>query len=203
MEHYEYTEFRFGELRFANAPPPAGVRCVDHAAEHSSVTFACGHGLVIRDFSFASFGTPAGNCATPSTLAKSETCDAKVTLDVLNAACVGKDSCVVPVPTCAGGTCSAPWNVSDPCHGAHKWLTASASCEALPTTPPAPTPPGPTVVALEDIVLSAWVVRLPSDGREAGSASLYLTSAPAPGARRPLVPLITRAIPGWRLHSPG
>ena len=179
LAHHEYAEFRFGELRFANAPPPPAPRCVDHAAELSSATFACGGGgMVIRGFSFASFGAPAGSCADPRTLAKNASCDANVTLAVLEAACVGKGSCVVPVPTCAGGTCGAPWSVPDPCRGARKWLSASATCELLPTPAPAPTPGPAAVVALADIELSAWVVRLPSDSREAGSAALSAPGSP-------------------------
>ena len=184
VTHHEYIEFRFGELLFGNAPlppPTAAAACVDHAAEGTTASFSCGSkGLVIAGFAFASFGMPAGSCANGTgTLAANASCDASVALAVLDAACVGKASCEVPVPSCSGGTCKAPWDTPDPCHGEHKWLSAATSCKPGPTPPPAPTPPTPAVVSLADIDVSAWVVRLPSSSASAAaSAALSAPTSP-------------------------
>ena len=65
----------------------------------------------------------------------------------------------------------------DPCHGERKWLSAVATCEKASTLPADAVTDLRGVVALQDIKLSAWVVRLPSDNREGGAAMLR-TAAP-------------------------
>ena len=148
--HHEYIEWRYGELIFGTMPPPSPpspappsqpAPCIDHAAEHSTITLGCpfnnsanATGAAISEISFASFGTPAGSChAGGDDLRHNASCDlgdAAYARTVLSKACLGRSTCTVFVPSCAGGSCSpTPWNGTDPCHGQHKWLSAAVKCE--------------------------------------------------------------------------
>ena len=95
------------------APP---VLCLAGAPENAPATLSCAPGGVITSVDFASFGTPTGSCAAGFS---ESTCAAPSSLAVLQAACLGLNSCTVSVGVDAFG---------DPCNGVVKHLDAAVSC---------------------------------------------------------------------------
>jgi len=81
------------------------------------VSLTCGGGGTISGFSFASYGTPMGDCSTGW---KKGSCDAKDTLAIVTKACVGKPSCSIPVGNSFFG--------GDPCFGTPKHFSGSVLC---------------------------------------------------------------------------
>lgn len=103
--------------------------CVTSAPEGVTVTLSCAAGgaAVISNVSFASFGTPFGNCGNFF----AGTCAAPGSAAAVAAACVGRASCEVPVESGFFG--------GDPCLGTPKQLSAQVACSA-PVPPPVPPP---------------------------------------------------------------
>jgi hypothetical protein len=79
----------------------------------------CPAGKTIDNISFASWGTPAGDCATGFTV--DAKCNAADTMAVVSKMCLGKATCDVPVKLTTFG--------ADPCDDVTKWLAASVHCE--------------------------------------------------------------------------
>jgi hypothetical protein len=83
----------------------------------------------INDILFASYGTPTGTCPT---WAVSPSCNSPNSLDVVKAACLGKNACTVT---------AGPPNFGDPCYGTVKYLDVVATCTGAggyqPTSGPA------------------------------------------------------------------
>ena len=90
------------------------------ANEHETLHLACDVDLAgtIDKITFASFGTPTGAC--PGGFAASS-CDAKTTMKLVEAACVGKASCDIDVSDDTFG---------DPCFQVKKQLAVQATCTA-------------------------------------------------------------------------
>jgi hypothetical protein len=84
-------------------------------AEGSSLTLSCPAGQTIGSVNFASFGTPTGACGN---LAKG-TCDESASVAVVQALCLGRQSCSVPANTGTFG---------DPCNKTVKTLAADVTC---------------------------------------------------------------------------
>ncbi|HEY4159824.1 MAG TPA: glycosyl hydrolase [Polyangiaceae bacterium] len=84
-------------------------------AEGSSLTLSCPAGQTIGSVNFASFGTPTGTCGS---LAKG-TCDESASVAVMQALCLGRQSCSVPANTGTFG---------DPCNKTVKTLAADVTC---------------------------------------------------------------------------
>lgn len=95
------------------APP---VTCAANAAENAPFTFSCPPGGLISAVAFASFGNPTGSCATGFTQGS---CHAPTSTSVLEAACLGQNSCTISVDVNT---------FSDPCNGEVKHLDAQVVC---------------------------------------------------------------------------
>eukprot|EP00039_Didymoeca_costata_P023297 m.6621 g.6621 ORF g.6621 m.6621 type:complete len:1050 (+) comp3560_c0_seq1:189-3338(+) len=155
LEHFEYLEWRYGELQFGGS---VGTSCGDHVNEESTAYISCEGSGVITNFSFASFGTSSGKCdAGP--LALNASCNSPSTLQVLSAACVGKASCEIKVDRTLFG--------KDPCEKVPKWLTYNATC-SNPQNPP-------KAISIEDFNVSAWVIK--AEYNESTSASMATSNA--------------------------
>jgi hypothetical protein len=107
-----------------DAATPTCARVEDNAV----ATFSCGAGATITGVPFASYGEPAGSCA--SGFAPAPACASANASAVLAALCVGREACSLLVNFQAG--------FGDPCAGRAKWLAANVTCSAAP---PAPEPP--------------------------------------------------------------
>lgn len=77
----------------------------------------CADGQHISRISFASYGTPSGDCGD----FKLSSCHANSSKDVLSKACVGRQKCLVPIVSSICG--------GDPCPGMIKSLAATAECQ--------------------------------------------------------------------------
>ncbi|KAG0603309.1 hypothetical protein M758_10G083400 [Ceratodon purpureus] len=76
----------------------------------------CAPGQYISRISFASYGTPSGDCGGFVL----SSCHANSSSDVLRKACVGRQKCAVPIVSSIFGV--------DPCPGLSKSLAAAAEC---------------------------------------------------------------------------
>ena len=86
--------------------------------ENQVLTLACPTlGGVILGVSFASYGTPNGSCASGFA---ASSCTSPMSVAVVTAACVGRQSCTVSAKNSNFG--------SDPCSGTIKSLAANVSC---------------------------------------------------------------------------
>jgi len=99
-----------------------GAACASGVGEGGQADLACPPGLAFSSVAFASFGTPAGTCATGFTRGA---CDAPNSTAVTAAACLGRAWCSVAVSSADFG--------GDPCVGTSKVFSASLVCA----------PPGP------------------------------------------------------------
>jgi hypothetical protein len=132
------------------APAPTPTHLCGKVAEdlqgHPTLDLACPAGQAIAAVTFASFGTPTGDCA--SGFAVNAKCNAAKSLAAVQSRCVGKAACSVPV---VQGLCTAASPCifgKDPCDGVAKSLAASVTCgPAAPTPPPPPPTPMPTLRA--------------------------------------------------------
>ena len=105
------------------APPPGPPAQCAESNENSVVNLGgCPAGKAIADIKFASFGVPLGTCQTGFKV--NPKCDAKNSVAVVRAACIGKASCSV----------DATDNVfnGDPCLGELKRLAVEVSCSTEP-----------------------------------------------------------------------
>lgn len=87
--------------------------------EQQNATFTCPPGAVVDSVLFASFGTATGHCASDD-FQINASCHSNKTTAVLEAACKGKNECVVPVQDTAFG---------DPCFDVKKMLKAKLACK--------------------------------------------------------------------------
>jgi len=78
--------------------------------------FTCPAGQKITGFSYASYGNATGSCSTSFT---NGTCNSVYSRSMLNANCLGKNSCEVPAYNSV---------FTDPCPGTAKTLKAKATC---------------------------------------------------------------------------
>eukprot|EP00753_Platysulcus_tardus_P016336 PLAT5620.1.p2 GENE.PLAT5620.1~~PLAT5620.1.p2 ORF type:complete len:944 (-),score=473.97 PLAT5620.1:101-2932(-) len=108
----------------AQAAVPEGTVCA-YSKEHSGkpAVLKCPTGKVVKDISFASYGTSSGDCGH----FEASSCHSARTLEKAKAACVGKDSCSL-MPTNA--------IFGDPCRGTVKHLNLQAVCADAPSKPP-------------------------------------------------------------------
>jgi len=98
-----------------------GKTCVEGVPENTEVTFKClaaggaapGPNNKFRSVAFASFGTPTGSCAQG--FAVDPTCNANVTVPIVEALCVGKSECRVN---------ASRFTFGDPCFKVHKHFDA-------------------------------------------------------------------------------
>jgi hypothetical protein len=96
--------------------------------EEGALTLACEGGGNFSDVAFASFGTPAGDCA--SGLLRNASCDADASVAVARAACVGRPSCTLWANASVFG--------GDPCLGVRKSLAVALRGACANAAPPAP-----------------------------------------------------------------
>jgi len=128
-------------------------------AEHDNLKLSCTSlgGGTIKSIKFASFGTPTGSCTEG--FKKSSTCDRIGAQPLIEKACVGKSSCMIPALTQYFG--------GDPCFDTVKSLAVSATGCNGGTKPPPPGPPK-TVVFTYNVVVpvgSTARVFLPKMGK--------------------------------------
>eukprot|EP01119_Soliformovum_irregulare_P021723 TRINITY_DN7294_c0_g2_i1.p1 TRINITY_DN7294_c0_g2~~TRINITY_DN7294_c0_g2_i1.p1 ORF type:complete len:1083 (+),score=341.06 TRINITY_DN7294_c0_g2_i1:2597-5845(+) len=95
-----------------------GERCASIPENHN-LTLSCGGsaGGVIREITFASFGTPQGSCKNYD----AGSCHSDKSKSVVESACLGKESCTVT---------ASDEIFSDPCFGTYKTLTVQYVCSA-------------------------------------------------------------------------
>jgi hypothetical protein len=85
------------------------------AAEGANATLTCPTGQTIATVTFASFGTPTGACGSFA----ASSCDESASVAVVQALCVGRNSCSVPANTGTFG---------DPCNKVVKNLAIAVTC---------------------------------------------------------------------------
>ena len=71
----------------------SGVQCQTSIPEAGTATFACPAGATITAVQFASFGTPGGQCGAYTV----GSCNAANSTAITSAACLGKNSCSIPI----------------------------------------------------------------------------------------------------------
>lgn len=117
--------YRRGGAAFAVVPgsvlarsvPASGDGVCEQATEGGTVRLACPSGETIRGIEFASYGSPTGSCADLQT----SSCHAENSLGVVEAACLGRNSCSVAANNGTFG---------DPCRGTRKNLSVRYVCSA-------------------------------------------------------------------------
>ena len=100
--------------------PPSGESQCKNVGVGYDVQLSCAKGGgVIDEVQFASFGLPSGQCRQ---LRANASCDAKSSVDVVKALCVGKQNCTVPATTATFG---------DPCpaSAAQYRLAVQVTCD--------------------------------------------------------------------------
>jgi hypothetical protein len=80
----------------------------------------CEGGSTIDNITFASWGTPTGDCNTGGFKVNPK-CNAADSVPVVSKACLGKASCSIPVDLTEFG--------KDPCDGVTKWLGVQVHCQ--------------------------------------------------------------------------
>ena len=109
----------FGELSASWSINGKDGTCAT-APENSNAHLACSApGDTIKSVTFASFGTPTGDCTDGGNTFKKGSCDLNTTIAKVSAACVGKQSCDLPTTDDFFG---------DPCYGTKKTLAVAISC---------------------------------------------------------------------------
>ncbi|HVV49616.1 MAG TPA: glycosyl hydrolase, partial [Polyangia bacterium] len=94
-----------------------GTTVCGTGAENANVTLTCPAGQTIDKIAFASFGTPTGACGSFA----AGSCNASSSVAVVEALCVGRQSCSVPADNGA---------FTDPCDKTTKSLSIQAVCTA-------------------------------------------------------------------------
>jgi hypothetical protein len=89
--------------------------CAVWPEQTSGPIVSCPPGQTVASFDFVSFGTPTGTCGNFAV----SSCDSATSRSVVEAACLGQQSCAVNVSIGSFG---------DPCPGANKTLTLQAHC---------------------------------------------------------------------------
>lgn len=105
---------------------PAGDSVCASAVEHTNLQVSCANGKAITAVTYANYGTSSGSCGSYV----KGSCAASNSLSVVQAACLGKSSCVVE---------SSNGPFGDPCEGTQKSLVVQVSCGGTASTP-TPTP---------------------------------------------------------------
>lgn len=93
------------------------------ARENTSLTLSCAAGETIRAIQFASYGSATGSCTTGFA---TSTCHAASSKQIVEQACLGKQSCSVEARNSV---------FSDPCGGTAKQLAVVATCGGTVTPP--------------------------------------------------------------------
>ena len=101
IQHHEYREFRWVELKYTT-PEPTHQCAVSKLADYEhSVTLACTvAGATITDWDFASWGTASGECAASgeayaNDFKEDPQCSYSGTAEALTTACIGKPNCTI------------------------------------------------------------------------------------------------------------
>jgi len=105
----------------------SGAHVCGTAAEDASVTLRCPEGQIVDSVVFASYGTPAGSCASFTT----GSCDATSSEAMVESMCLGRSACTVPATNGLFG---------DPCRSTTKRLNVEVACIV---GTPVVTPTGP------------------------------------------------------------
>jgi hypothetical protein len=92
-----------------------GTTVCGAGAENATVTLACPSGQTIDRVTFASFGTPTGACGSFA----AGSCNASSSQAVVEALCIGRQSCSVPATNGA---------FTDPCNKTTKSLSIQVTC---------------------------------------------------------------------------
>jgi alpha-glucosidase (family GH31 glycosyl hydrolase) len=143
---HAYTYFDIGATESGHTvtPPPPGIVCDTKwgdpiGGNTSALVLKCPTGGKISAVTFASYGTPKGDCGHFKTghCAQDRTA-------AMKKLCLGKAECSVKVSNdceaCPNGTCTE--HCGDPCWGnAEKHLSVSVECKGQPVQPPPPAPP--------------------------------------------------------------
>ena len=109
-----YTFFAFDTPATSGTDPFCGTQ-----DEGSALSLECiDAGATITSILFASYGTPSGACPKPVEGA----CNSPSSLTIVQAACVGKNSCKIDVSNGVFG--------GDPCAGTSKTLSVMAHCSS-------------------------------------------------------------------------
>jgi hypothetical protein len=103
----------------ANPPPGPNALC-GRVSEGGTITLAAPPGEIITSVDFASYGTPLGACGGFYL----GTCNATSSQSVVEAACLGKQSCTIDADNATFG---------DPCYGTVKRLYVQATAGSQPT----------------------------------------------------------------------
>eukprot|EP01113_Clastostelium_recurvatum_P001165 TRINITY_DN10483_c0_g1_i5.p1 TRINITY_DN10483_c0_g1~~TRINITY_DN10483_c0_g1_i5.p1 ORF type:complete len:954 (+),score=189.46 TRINITY_DN10483_c0_g1_i5:3058-5919(+) len=90
--------------------------------ETYSLDLNCNYSGRITDIAFASYGTPEGNCPSPSI---DPACHADTSLSVVRNACLGRSACSIQASNDVFG---------DSCVWVHKYLTVIATCSLASNT---------------------------------------------------------------------
>jgi hypothetical protein len=105
------------------APTPAAVKCAKVPEVYHAPTTVwlggCAAGKTIDKITFASWGTPTGDCASGFKI--DPKCNDPDTTDIISKLCIGKAECAVPVSRGEFG--------KDPCLDTAKWLAVSVLCQ--------------------------------------------------------------------------
>jgi hypothetical protein len=119
--------------------------------ENAALKLDCGAGHQITSVSFASYGTPTGNCT--SGFHSDASCNAAASTATVQSLCVGHQSCAVTASNDVFG--------GDPCHLTAKHLSASVQCSKAQDDDGGGGDLHDNAVADDQPVLRAWRVRYP------------------------------------------
>ena len=147
--------------------------------EEGSLTLACDGGGNFSSVAFASFGTPAGDCA--SGLARNASCDAAASAAVASAACVGRPSCTLWANASVFG--------GDPCLGVRKSLAVALRGACANASPPAPV----FSLSVELPPNAAGTAAVPTPGDPGPAGGVVITEGGAPVWR---AGAFVRGVPG-------
>ncbi|CAK0810812.1 unnamed protein product [Prorocentrum cordatum] len=150
FEQHEYWLFRYGELRVKTSlsQSTSACDCIPHLQDEGQVaSFRCPDGQTIDKVTFASYGTPTGQCQDKNganTIAMNSTCHANSSRSVVESLCLGKGSCSFEASSAVFG--------HDPCHKTPKGFAGVVECSGAAGMAVAGDPP---------FKLTAWVVNYP------------------------------------------
>ncbi len=80
------------------------TRCAE-GQENSIVSLSCPYGSVISEVTFASYGTPSGNCGSYEV---SQACNVENTKEIVRDLCLGENSCSIAVTESVFGITPCP-----------------------------------------------------------------------------------------------
>ena len=139
-----------------------GTSVCTSANEFGSVALSCAGGGTIDRITFASYGAPTGSCPAGFSTG---TCHASSSLQRVETACLGKQSCTVDANNGV---------FEDPCDGVPKSLAVTYTCSGTPVPQTCPASPSlPAVTGCDGVLLTD-----PSSV-EARSSGITNTSGPS------------------------